>query len=213
MKARALAGVLLALCAAGPAAARPAPPTFCVEWVEQSREGYERLTLFADRTVAWKRNRGGSQQMKRQRLTTEEAAFYCDYFRGDGIWSGPDDLRSGLTGDFVKQSIVTLARADGTRKSIRFDELSAMTPESAALRSSLEGLKGIFTAPLAPASRFTAENLPPGTILKRFDGVLFRVKRIEAIKGVVELEGVNEPYSEFRKIEDLRFLFAPPERP
>jgi hypothetical protein len=49
--------------------------------------------------------------------------------------------------------------------------------------------------------------------LKRFDGVLFRVRRVDTLKGVVELEGVNEPYSEFRKLEDLRFLFAPPERP
>lgn len=213
MRRTALACALLALGSARLRGADPVPPTFCAEWVEQSREGYERLTLFVDRSVVWKRNRGGSEQFKRQRLPPEEAKFYCDYFRGNDIWAGPEELRSGLTGDFVKQSVVTLARADGTRKEIRFDELSAMTPESAALRSSLEGLKGIFTSPLAPSSRFTPENIPPGTILKRFDGVLFRVRRIEAGKGVVELEGVSEPYSEFRKIEQLRFLFAAPERP
>ena len=153
----------------------------------------------------------GSEQFKRQRLTPDEAKFYCDYFRSDEIWNGTEDLRSGLTGEFIRQSVVRLARADGTRKEIRFDELSAMTPETAALRSSLEGLKGIFTAPLAPPSRFSADNIPPGTILRRFDGVLFRVVRLDPQKGVVELEGVREPYSEFRKIDELRFLFAPPE--
>jgi len=206
----ALAFVLAA--AASPMLSDSPAPTFCVEWIEQTRDGYERLTLFADRTVAWKRRRAGADELKRERLTPEEAKFYCDYFRGDEIWNAPADLRSGLTGDFVKESTVTVARENGSRREIRFDELSALTPEAAALRSSLEGLRGTFTAPLAPATRFTAENLPPGTILKRFDGVLFRVRRIEAGKNVVELEGVREPYVEFRKLEELRYLFTPPER-
>jgi len=201
------------LAAAAMTAAPTSPPTFCAEWVEQSREGYERLTLFEDRTLVWKRQQAGGEQLKRQRLTPEEAKFYCDYLRSDDIWSSPEDLRSQVIGDLVKQSIVKLTRPDGSRHEIRFDEFSAMTPQSAALRSSLDGLRRIFTAPLAPATRFTAENIPPGTILKRFDGVLFRVRRVDSLKGVVELEGVNEPYSEFRKLEDLRFLFAPPERP
>ncbi len=201
------------LVAAAAMAAPSSPPTFCAEWVEQSREGYERLTLFEDRNLVWKRQQAGNEQLKRQRLTPEEAKFYCDYLRSDDIWSSPEDLRSQVIGDLVKQSVVTLTRPDGSRREIRFDEFSAMTPQSAALRSSLDGLRRVFTAPLAPATRFTAENVPPGTILKRFDGVLFRVRRVDSLKGVVELEGVNEPYSEFRKLEDLRFLFAPPERP
>ena len=54
---RAIVGALLAFGLAGALpAAEPAAPTFCAEWVEQSREGYERLTLFADRTLVWKRN-------------------------------------------------------------------------------------------------------------------------------------------------------------
>ena len=211
MRRAAAVAFFLAAAAGAPAAESPAP-TFCVEWIEQTRDGYERLTLFADRTVAWKRRRAGTDELKRERLTAEEAKFYCDYFRGDEIWNAPADLRSGLTGDFVKESTVTVARENGSRREIRFDELSALTPEAAALRSSLEGLRGTFTAPLAPATRFTAENLPPGTILKRFDGVLFRVRRIEAGKNVVELEGVREPYVEFRKLEELRYLFTPPER-
>ena len=211
---RAAAGLLLLLAggtARAAAGASPAP-TFCVEWIEQTRDGYERLTLFSDRTVVWKRQRAGADELKRERLAPEEAKFYCDYFRSDEIWGTPEELRSGLSGELVRQSTVTLARESGARRQVRFDELSALTPEAAALRSSLEGLRATFTAPLAPPSRFAAENLPPGTILKRFDGVLFRVRRLEAGKGVVELEGVREPYLEFRKIEELRFLFAPPER-
>jgi hypothetical protein len=204
------AGLVLAA-AASVLRAESTSPTFCAEWVEQTRDGFERLTLFSDRNAVWKRALASAPQLKRRKLGEEEAKFYCDYFRSEEIWTSPDDLRSGMTGDLIKQSIITLTRPDGSRKQIRFDELSALTPEAAALRSSLEGLRATFTAPLAPASRFTAENLAPGTVLKRFDGVLFRVKRIDAIKGVVEIEGLREPYSEFRKIEDLRFLFAAPE--
>lgn len=194
-----------------PMLAAPSPSTFCVEWTAQSREGYERLTLFRDRSLVWKTRRRGTDEVKRQRLTPDEARFYCDYFAGGELWNAAGDLRSGLSGDFVRQSVVTLAREDGSRREIRFDELSALTPEVSALRSSLEGLKGIFTGPLAPASRFTVDNLPPGTVLRRFDGALFRVVRVNAEKGIVELEGVQEPFSEFRKIEELRFLFSPPE--
>jgi hypothetical protein len=193
-------------------AEEPSTPTFCAEWVEQTRDGFERLTLFVDRNVVWKRTLGGaSPQFKQRKLGDEEARFYCDYFRSDEIWSGPEDLRSNMTGDLIKQSVVTLTRPDGSRRQFRFDELSALTPELAALRSSLEGLRATFQSPLAPASRFAAEALSPGTVLKRFDGVLFRVKRIDAGKGVVELEGFREPYLEFRKLEELRFLFYAPE--
>jgi YD repeat-containing protein len=203
------AGLLFAGAWALPAA--DPTPTFCAEWVEQTRDGYERLTLFSDRNVVWKRSLAGAEQLKRRRLGEEEAKFYCDYFRSEEIWSGAEDLRSGMTGDLIKQSVVTLTRPDGSRHQVRFDELSALTTETAALRSSLEGLRATFSAPLAPASRFTPENIPPGTVLRRFDGVLFRVKRLDVGKGIVELEGFRDPYSEFRRIEDLRFLFHPPE--
>jgi hypothetical protein len=98
------------------------------------------------------------------------------------------------------------------RKTIRFDELSSHTAESASLVAALEGLRGIFLSPLSPASRYSAELLPPGTLLKRFDGAMFRVQRLVKETGFVEIIGVNEPYSQWVKIEELRYQFAPPER-
>ena len=207
---------MLALAAAfltRPVAGIPAAPvrTFCAEWVRQSREGYERLTLFIDGNAVWKTSRGGTEEIKRRKLDALETDFYCEYFARPEFWAMDPDLRTGLTGEFARQSSVTLVRADGARKQIRFDELSASTPESAALRSSLEGLRVSFENPLAPASRFTPDALAPGTLLKRFDGEVFRIRTIEKEKGIVELEGVREPYREFRKIDELRFLFSPPE--
>lgn len=188
-----------------------AKPTFCVEWVRQSRAGFERITLFGDRAVVWKTVDSAGELVRKKTLTPEELEFYCTYFSRSEIWNLPEDLRTRLTGDFTAESVVTATRKDGSLKRVRFDELSALSADAAALRSALEGLRTVFTNPLAPASRFTADLLPAGTLLKRFDGVMFRVVRLEKEKGFVEIAGVNEPYSQFVKLEELRFQFSPPE--
>lgn len=201
----------IALLLAAPANPKAPPTTFCVEWIRQSREGYERFTIFTDRTLVWKTARGGVEDVRRRKIEPDELAFYCAYFSRPEVWELPEDLHTGLTGEFTAQSSVTFVKADGSRKQIRFDDLAALPADAASLRAALEGLKLTFLSPLAPASRFTPETLSPGTYLKRFDGVVFRVRQLVKEKGVVELEGVREPYSEFRKIEDLRFQFSPPE--
>lgn len=203
-----LAALLLAAPPEGP---RAPAPSFCAEWIRQSSRGYERLTLFADRTLVWKTSLGGNEQVHRKRLEPKDLAFYCEYFARQEVWSLREDLRSGLTGELSAQSVLTLAGPDGSRKQILFDDLSPLPPEAAALRSALEGLRLSLLAPLAPASRFTPDNIPPGTLLKRFDGAVFRVRQVIEEKGLVELEGVREPYSEFKKIQELRYQFSPPE--
>ena len=101
-------------------------------------------------------------------------------------------------------------RPDGSRKAIRFDELSSFSPAASALKASLEGLRSLFTARLAPVGQFTAETLPPGTVLRRFDGVYFRVRRVLADKGVVELEGVSDPISYYLSLSEMRLQFPGP---
>jgi hypothetical protein len=209
--------VLAAAAAAGPTpTATPEPPhgpTFCAEWIRQSSEGYERLTLFRDRTLVWKTHRSGKEQVKRVELDASETQFFCDFFSRSDIWSLPADTRTGLAAELAGESAVTLARSDGSRKVIRYDDLSTGDWTSSSMRSALEGLKGIFLSPLAPASRFAPDLLPPGTLLRRMDGHVFRVVRLERATGYVEIEGVNEPYSQWVKIEELRYHFAPPEPP
>jgi hypothetical protein len=207
---------LLTLVAALASASMATPgardPTFCAEWVRQSSEGYDRLTLFRDRALVWKTHRGAQDEVRRKTLDASELQYYCAFFARDDFWSLRPDLRTGLAGEFTSQSAVTLARPDGTRKTIRFDDLSTNTAESAALRSALEGLKGLFVNPLAPASRFTPDVLTPGTLLKRFDGAVFRVRRLEKETGFVEIVGVTQPYAQFLRIDELRFQFSPPEK-
>jgi hypothetical protein len=211
-------GLLLAARLAVPSTptpgATPVPgPTFCAEWIRQSTEGYDRLTLFRDGTLVWKTSRNGHDDLKRQKLDPDELRFYCEFFAREDYWSLPSDLRTGLTSDLASESAVTLTRPTGDRKKIRYDEFSADTTESASLRSALEGLKGLFLSHLAPASRFAPAFLSPGTLLRRFDGVVFRIRRLEKETGFVEVVGVNVPYSQFLKIEELRYQFFPPEPP
>ena len=194
------------------ARATPNPArTFCAEWVRQSKEGYERLTLFADRTLVWKRSRGGKDELLRREIASDELEFYCGFFGRPEVWAAEGDARTGLAGDFTVQSSLTLVRPDGSRKTFRFDDLSPLPGEAAAVRAALEGLRASMTDPLAPASRFAPDSLAAGQILKRFDGVFFRIVSVNHEKGVVELEGVREPYRQFRKIDELRFQFSPPQ--
>lgn len=201
-----------------PPSSAPAPtrtpvvgPTFCAEWVRQSNEGYDRLTLFREGTLVWKTSRGGKDEVKRDALSPAELQFYCDFFARPDVWSIAPDRRTGLTGQLASSSLVTLARPNGDRKTLRFDEFSSDTAESSSLRSALEGLKGLFLSPLPPVTRFHPDLLEPGTLLKRFDGSVFKVRRLEKESGFVEIVGINEPYSQFIKIEELRFQFEPPE--
>jgi len=210
------AALFLFLAAAGTPTPSPTPPpgpTFCAEWIRQSSEGYDRLTLFRDGMLVWKTHRSGKDAVKRERLDGAESRFYCEFFGQADFWKMPPDFRTGLAGELAGESSVTLARADGSRKQIRFDDLSPGDFAFSSLRAALEGLKGIFLSPLAPPSRFAADLLPPGTLLRRFDGRVFRVSRLEKETGFVEVEGVNEPYSQWIKIDELRFQFAPPEPP
>jgi hypothetical protein len=186
-------------------------PTFCAEWVRQTTEGYERLTLFADRTLVWKTSRGKDEEVRRKTISPDETDFYCRYFARDEFFALPADLRSGMTGDVVAQSRVALTRPDGSRKAIRFDEFSTFSPESMSLKASLLGLRNLFTERLAPATSFTPLTLKPGTLLHRFDGTDFRVRRVLVDKELVELEGAKDPISLYMSLSQMRYQFAPPE--
>ena len=60
--------LLLAAALSGSAPPTPEPargPTFCAEWIRQSSEGYDRLTLFRNGTLVWKTSRADGSQVKR----------------------------------------------------------------------------------------------------------------------------------------------------
>ena len=196
----------------------PAPtpipgPTFCAEWVRQSNEGYDRLTVFRDGDLVWKTSRGGKDEVKREKLSPAELQFYCEFFARTEIWTIPKDRRTGLTGQLAS-SLGRHARAVQRR------------PDHAPLRRVLDGhgrqllaafrargAQGPLSLSAASGDAIPSATARPGTLLKRFDGAVFQVRRLEKESGFVEIVGMTEPYSQFIKIEELRFQFAPPEVP
>ena len=187
------------------------PPSFCGEWIRQSREGYERVTLFADQTLVWKVRRSGEpEDVRRKKIGPDETKYYCDFFARPEFARMDADLRTRLNAEFVSESVITVARPNGSQSQVRFDDLSTLSPDLSGLRAALEGLRTLFTRAIAPASRFTSETLKVGMVLTRFDGVQFRIRLVDATKGVVELEAIAQPFSTFRRIDELRFFFRPP---
>ena len=108
---------------------------------------------------------------------------------------------------------MTLARPDGSRKIVRYDDLSTADFGRLGVPAlGARGAEGDLPEPARARRRASRPDLlPPGTLLERFDGTVFRVAHLEKATGFVEIVGVNEPYSQFVKIEELRFQFAPPE--
>jgi hypothetical protein len=186
-------------------------PSFCGEWIRQSRDGYERVTLFSDQALVWKVRRSGEpEDIRRKKIGPDETKYYCDFFARPEFERMPADLRTRLNAEFVSESVITVARPNGSQSQIHFDDLSTLSPDISGLRAALEGLRTLFTRTIAPASRFTTETLKAGMVLTRFDGVQFRIRMVDSTKGVVELEGISQPFSTFRRIDELRFLFRPP---
>src|SRR5262249_36695711 len=147
---------------------------------------------------------------RRRPYGRENTWFFADDAPGAEFWALPADLRSGMSGDFGT-SRVTLTRPDGSRKALRFDELSSFSPEASSLKASLQGLRNLFTVKLAPATSFTAETLTPGKVVRRFDGVAFKIVRVITEKDVVELEGATDPILYYLRLSEMRFQFEPPQ--
>ena len=186
-------------------------PTFCAEWIRQSKRGLrapDALRGPHPRVETEPRRQGRAAAPASSRRTRRSSTASTS--RSDEVWSAPEDLRSGPDGGFrVVQSVVTLARPDGRRKKIRFDEFSPLTRQSAALRAALEGLRAILTAPLAPAipvhCREPAAGHDPEAIRRR--ALSDRTRRSR--EGRRRARGrAASPTASSGSIEELRFQFS-----
>ena len=202
----AVAAVLLAV-----TAAPGAEPMFYFEWIARSGAATTRLTLFTDRTLVRKTKDGDRSQVDRRVLSEEEFAYYLAYFaeaRRTAI--GRLAFDSGLAGDFQVSSKVVFRPPGKAEWSFTFDSFSALSLEGSRIKTALEGLRDSFGHVLPSPADFAPEKIPPGTVLTRADGARFRVRRVDKDAKAVELEGIDEPYLLFLKIDDLRFTFKAP---
>ena len=225
--AAAAAGMAAALAAAdGPAPvvettttetadARVAPPaeggpTYVAEWVVRTGSAMQRVTLFSDGVLVRKSTADGKTEMKKRKLAPAELQSYVAVFRAPGVEDASGTFESGMSGDELPHSVITVTKADGHAWTISFDGLSALSPEAQRVRSVMQDLRDSFGQPRAAAGDFPPDKLVPGRILRRRDGVEFRIVRFDEHAGVVELKGLDEPYSQFYKLDRLAASFLPP---
>ena len=164
--------------------------------------------------LVWKTHRGGKDNVKRERLDGPEAPLLLRASSPQArFWKLPRTSarvwRASSPASLPSRSLGPTAAA--SRSATTTSRRATWRPPRCAPRS--RGSRGSSSRPLAPPSRYTADLLSPGTLLRRFDGRIFRVAHLEKETGYVEVEGVNEPYSQWIKIDELRFQFAPPEPP
>lgn len=191
--------------------AEPAAPTFVFEAVTATGAARSRVTLFANHVLVRKNETAeGKIEMKKRKLSEEEFKYYVEFFGSEEARKGEGVFTSGLGGDAIPVTRVELAVPAGARWKLDYDSMSAMTPDASRLKNAIEGLADSFGKILPSESDFTPEKLTPGTVLRRRDGAAFRVVRYDEGAGIVELMGVDEPYSQFYKIARLRLFFLPP---
>jgi len=197
---------------ADPRAAPPAEggPTYFAEYVQRTAKDAERVTLFADGVLVRKTTTDGKVDMKKRKLAPAELQSYVAVFRAPDVEEAAGTFESGMSGDELPHFRITVTKSDGHTWAIVFDALAALTPEAQRIRSAMEDLRDSFGKPHAAPGDFPPDKLVPGTILRRRDGAEFRVVHFDEHAGIVELKGLDEPYSQFFKLDRLAASFLPP---
>jgi hypothetical protein len=201
---------LTALLAGSPGPAAESP-TFLFEWISKTGAASRRLTLFTDRVLVRKSvSEDGKTEMKKRKLSEDEYAFYAKYFANDEFEASARDFDTGLAGDGAEKSTVVVAPPEAPKYTISFDAFSVLSAPAAQLKAALEGLRDSYGKVLPNEEDFTREKVVRGAILRRRDGQEFRVVSVSEDSGVVEMQAVGQPYSQFFEWSKLRYMFFPP---
>jgi hypothetical protein len=186
-------------------------PTYVAEWTSRTKDTSQRLTLFSDGVLVRKSTGSdGKIEMKKRKLSSTELDSYVAIFRAADADQAAGTFESGMGGDEVVHSVITVTRRGGHPWKIVFDTFAAVTPEAQRIRTAMEDLRDSFGKMRASTGDFPPDKLLPGTILRRRDGAEFRIVRYDDHAGVVELKGLDEPYSQFYKLDSLAATFLPP---
>jgi hypothetical protein len=185
-------------------------PTYYVEYVQRTAKNAERVTLFADGVLVRKTTTDGKVDMKKRKLAPAELQSYVAVFRAPDVEEAAGTFESGMSGDELPHFRITVTKSDGHTWTIVFDALAALTPEAQRIRAAMEDLRDSFGKPHAAPGDFPPDKLVPGTILRRRDGAEFRIVHFDEHAGIVELKGLDEPYSQFFKLDRLAASFLPP---
>jgi hypothetical protein len=193
----------------------------------------EELTLFANGTVRLRHTilgRGGRVEdatMALGELPPDELAAWVDRVREEDLGE-TETASAGPGGDWVERCRLTLdydamARWIGPppeterdrsgwwpsgRATYRYGHLDTLSLPLARLLSGVDGIAGRVDAAVGRHSLPNGYRPRAGDVLRRADGVLFRVERNTASKGGWELQGVDQPLAVYVLEDDIPRLFV-----
>ena len=227
---RARAAVLFALCSCAPASAtlddaggaaaprsladaRAASTAATSPRPDRSRElldyrcandlGVRQVTLFANGTVRLREGLGEKPRMQLGEVGPVELDGYLRRLAAEDL-SEVHDRQESAQGEWVERCTLRLALDDRAPRQLAFSRFDS-------LPLAVAGIVRVADE-LAALTRATSE-LPPGyrasrgDVLRRADGVLFRVVGFTADGQGLELQGVEQPLVLYLRPEDVPGLF------
>lgn len=170
--------------------------------------GRRQLTLFANGTVRLRQGPRGEEALYLLELSPSDLDAYLRRLAAEDL-SESDADSSSVGGDWVERCALELALPG--RRTRRFT-LDAYTPPSLALSRVMAVVRELAARVEedAPSGRRLPAGYEPrpGDLLERLDGVLYRVIGTTADGKGLELQGADQPFTLFVRVEDLRREFV-----
>jgi len=165
--------------------------------------GSRQVTLFANGTVRLREGLGKAPRMRLGELGPVELEGYLRRL-ADADLSEVHDRQESTEGEWVEHCTLRLALGDGVERRLAFSRFDSLPLSVATLvrvaDEMAEKTRATSDLPVGYRARV-------GDVLRRADGVLFRVNGFTADGHGLELQGVEQPLVLFVRPEDVPAQF------
>lgn len=172
----------------------------------RSKIGRREVTLFANGTVRVRDGEPGKEALGLAELNVEELEGFVNRLREIDL-SREKPLK-GLEGDWIERCRLVVELPGAARHDLVVARYQAQSLTLSTLLRVVEDAAAKVTS-LTDREQLPVDYEPKlGDILKRFDGVLYRVRGFTADKKAIELQGVKAPLTIFIARDALRKEFV-----
>lgn len=170
----------------------------------RSQLGRWAVTLFANGTVRLRQDEG----ILLSELTPEELAAYLRRLAAEDL-SETDPDSTGVDGEWVERCALELALPEQRPRNFTFERYASLSLAlSRVVAIARELGERTEREDLATRHLPTDYRARQGDVLERRDGVLYEVVGFTADSKGVELEGVEQPFTLYVRVEDMRREFV-----